>query len=35
MKAIMEGKMVAAITQPMLNAKLSIPLIGVLSPINP
>jgi hypothetical protein len=34
-KAIMEGKMVAAITHPMLKAKDSIPLIGVLSPIKP
>jgi len=35
MNAIMEGKIVATSTQPMLKAKDSIPRIGVLSPIKP
>jgi len=35
MKAITEGKIVAKSTHPILNAKDSIPLIGVLSPIKP
>jgi hypothetical protein len=35
MNAITEGRMVANNTQPMLNAKDSMPLIGVRSPIRP